>query len=158
MHLHIFTDWHGVGRIFLIIIVFITNYIINMKRILTIILAAFAIAACDPNENKSAEFEADALISTAWKGTLQSIQSGAVSNSAEVTVKFNSADTGQLIQKRSGAPSKDYYDMTYRVSGKKIIFDCPVISGTWEVSGYMEQAMTLTLLPSRNSIMTLVRQ
>lgn len=129
-----------------------------MKRILTIIFAALAIAACDPDENNSTEFKAENLVSTVWKGTLQNIQNGAVSNSAEVTVKFDTADSGQMIQKRSGAPAKDYYDMTYSVTGKKITFDCPVISGTWEVSGYVEQAMTLTLLPSRNSIMTLVRQ
>lgn len=129
-----------------------------MKRILTIIFAALAIAACDPDENSSTEFKAENLVSTVWKGTLQNIQNGAVSNSAEVTVKFDTADSGQMIQKRSGAPAKDYYDMTYSVTGKKITFDCPVISGTWEVSGYVEQAMTLTLLPSRNSIMTLVRQ
>lgn len=129
-----------------------------MKRILTIILAAITFAACDPNETKLPSFKAEDLVSTRWEGTLQNIQGGATSGSSAVTLIFNTTDSGQMIQKRSGSPAKDKYDMTYTVSGKKITFDCPIISGTWEATNYNEKGMTLMLLPSRNSLMTLVRQ
>lgn len=129
-----------------------------MKRILTIILAAFALAACDPDSKNENSFKAENLINTSWDGTLQIVQGNTVSGSSQVTLHFNTADSGQLIQKRSGVTSKDKYDMTYSVSGKRITFDCPVISGTWEVTGYMDGAMTLSLLPNKKGTMNLVRQ
>lgn len=129
-----------------------------MKRILTIILAAFALAACDPDSKNDNSFKAENLIQTSWEGSLQIVQGSTVSGTSQVTLHFNTADSGQMIQKRSGATSKDKYDMTYSVSGKKITFDCPVISGTWEVTGYIDGAMTLSLLPNKKSIMNLARQ
>ncbi|MBQ6879331.1 MAG: hypothetical protein IJN52_03885 [Bacteroidales bacterium] len=129
-----------------------------MKRILTILLAAITLAACDPDKQNSLDFKAENLVQTSWEGSLQTIQGSVVTTTAQVTLKFNTSDSGQMIQKRNGTNSKDRYDMTYSVSGKKITFDCPVISGTWEVTGYMENAMNLTLLPSKKSIMTLVRE
>lgn len=48
--------------------------------------------------------------------------------------------------------------MKYEISGKTITFDCPVIDGTWEVSGYTENTMTLTLLPGKNGLMILVKE
>lgn len=129
-----------------------------MKRILTIILAAFALAACDPDSKNENSFKAENLINTSWDGSLQIVQGNTVSGTSQVTLHFNTADSGQLIQKRSGVTSKDKYDMTYSVSGKRITFDCPVISGTWEVTGYMDGAMTLSLLPNKKGTMNLVRQ
>ena len=129
-----------------------------MKRILTILLAAITLAACDPDKQNSLDFKAENLVQTSWEGSLQTIQGSVVTTTAQVTLKFNTSDSGQMIQKRNSTNSKDRYDMTYSVSGKKITFDCPVISGTWEVTGYMENAMNLTLLPSKKSIMTLVRE
>ena len=117
-------------------------------------LAAFTLAACDPNE-KPVEFTAENLIQTRWEGTLQTTQGNLVTGTSDITLKFDTAYSGHMIQKRSGAAAKDYYDMTYSVSGKKISFDCPVISGTWEVSGYTDSTMLLTLLPTKNSQMIL---
>jgi len=129
----------------------------TMKKILTIIFAALAFAACNPDE-KTAEFKADVLPGTKWEGTYQSMQGNVVTGTSTVTLKFNDGQSGQMIQKRSNSSSKDYYDMSYSVSGKKISIDCPVINGTWEVSGYTDKTMVLTLLPDKNGIMTLVLQ
>ena len=127
-----------------------------MKKILTIILAVFALTACDPNENSATEFNAENIVNTKWEGTLKYIEGSAVKSTSDVTLRFDTASAGKFSQKRSGATSKESYDMSYSISGKKITFDCPVISGTWEVTGYTDQTMLLTLLPSKNGIMTLV--
>ena len=127
-----------------------------MKKILTIILAVFALTACDPNENSATEFNAENIVNTKWEGTLKYIEGSAVKSTSDVTLRFDTASAGKFSQKRSGATSKETYDMSYSISGKKITFDCPVISGTWEVTGYTDQTMLLTLLPSKNGIMTLV--
>ena len=127
-----------------------------MKRILTIILAAVTLAACDPADKQAEnEFSAENIVNTKWEGTLKNIEGAAVKSTADVTLRFNSSSVGRFTQKRSGAPTKESYDFTYSISGKKITFDCPAISGTWEVQNYTEQAMILTLLPSKSSIMTL---
>lgn len=127
-----------------------------MKRILTIILAAVTLAACDPSEKKvDNDFKAENIVDTKWEGTLKNIEGSAVKNTANVTLTFNSSSAGKFTQKRSGAPTKESYDFSYSVSGKRITFDCPSISGTWEVTNYTDQAMVLTLLPSKNGIMTL---
>lgn len=126
-----------------------------MKKILTIILAVFALTACDPNENSATEFNAENIVNTKWEGTLKNIEGSAVKSTSDVTLRFDTASAGKFSQKRSGATSKESYDMSYSISGKKITFDCPVISGTWEVTGYTDQTMLLTLLPSKNGIMTL---
>ena len=127
-----------------------------MKRILTIILAAVALAASDPSEKKiENEFNAENIIDTKWEGTLKNVEGSAVKNTANVTLTFDSASAGKFTQKRSGAPTKESFDFTYSVSGKKITFDCPEISGTWEVSNYTDQVMILTILPSKSSVMTL---
>lgn len=127
-----------------------------MKKFLAIILAAFAFTACDPENTSTTEFNAENLISTKWDGTLKNVEGSAVKSTSEVTLRFDSSSTGKFTQKRQGSTSKESYDLTYSVSGKKISFDCPVISGTWEVSNYTEQTMTLTLQPSNKGIMTLV--
>ena len=129
-----------------------------MKKILTIILAVFALTACDPNENSATEFNAENIVNTKWEGTLKNIEGSAVKSTSDVTLRFDTASAGKFSQKRSGATSKESYDMSYSISGKKITFDCPVISGTWEVTGYTDQTMLLTLLPSKNGIMTLARK
>ena len=126
-----------------------------MKRFLAIIMAALAFAACDPDDKSATEFNAENIIDTKWEGTLKNVEGSAVKNTANVTLTFDSASAGKFTQKRSGAPTKESYDFTYSVSGKKITFDCPEISGTWEVSNYTDQVMILTLLPSKSSIMTL---
>ena len=127
-----------------------------MKRILTIILAAVALAACDPSEKKNEnEFNAENIVETKWEGTLKNVEGSAVKNTSNVTLTFDSASVGKFTQKRSGAPTKESYDFTYSISGKKITFDCPEISGTWEVSNYTDQVMILTILPSKSSVMTL---
>lgn len=127
-----------------------------MKRILTIILAAVALVACDPDSNKvENEFNAENIVNTKWEGTLKNIEGSAVKSTADVTLRFDSASAGKFSQKRSGSSSKESYDLSYSVSGKKITFDCPVISGTWEVSNYTDKTMVLTLLPGKNGIMTL---
>lgn len=129
-----------------------------MKKFLAIILAAFAFAACDPDEKSATEFKAENIIDTKWNGTLKTVEGSVVKGTSDVTLRFTTAESGKLTQKRSGSGSKESYDLTYNVSGKKITFDCPVISGTWEVTNYAEQAMTLTLLPSKTGIMTLVKE
>lgn len=127
-----------------------------MKRILTIILAAVTLAACDPSDKKvDNDFKAENIVDTKWEGTLKNIEGSAVKNTANVTLTFNSSSAGKFTQKRSGAPAKESYDFSYSVSGKRITFDCPVISGTWEVTNHTDQTMVLTLLPSKSSIMTL---
>jgi hypothetical protein len=126
-----------------------------MKRFLAIIMAALAFAACDPDDKSATEFNAENIIDTKWEGTLKNVEGSAVKNTANVTLTFDSASAGKFTQKRSGAPTKESYDFTYSVSGKKITFDCPEISGTWEVSNYTDQVMILTILPSKSSIMTL---
>lgn len=129
-----------------------------MKRILSIILAAFALLSCDPAEKTNDSFSADNILDTRWKGTWRSLQGSIIKEQSEVTLKFTSADKGTFIQKRSSSPSKDSYQMQYAVSGKNITFDCPVINGTWAVSDYTEKTMTLTLLPDKNGIMILVKE
>lgn len=129
-----------------------------MKKFLAIILAAFAFAACDPDEKSATEFKAENIIDTKWNGTLKTVEGSVVKGTSDVTLRFTTAEAGKLTQKRSGSGSKESYDLTYSVSGKKITFDCPVINGTWEVTNYAEQAMTLTLLPSKTGIMTLVKE
>jgi hypothetical protein len=127
-----------------------------MKRILTIILAAVALAACDPSEKKiENEFNAENIVDTKWGGILKNVEGSAVKSTADVTLRFDSPSAGRFTQKRSGAPTKESYDFTYSISGKRITFDCPSISGTWEVSNHTDKTMMLTLLPSKNSIMTL---
>ncbi|MBR5300057.1 MAG: hypothetical protein IKU36_07390 [Bacteroidales bacterium] len=127
-----------------------------MKRILTIIFAALALAACDPADKKAEnQFNAEDIVNTKWEGTLKNIEGSTVKSTADVTLRFDSATIGRFTQKRSGATSKESYDLSYSISDMKITFDCPVISGTWEVSNYTEQSMVLTLLPAKNSIMTL---
>jgi hypothetical protein len=127
-----------------------------MKKILTIILAVFALTACDPNENSATEFNAENLVNTKWEGTLKNIENSAVKGTSDVTLRFDTASAGKFSQKRSGSSSNEAYDFSYSVSGKRINFDCPVISGTWEVTGYTDKTMPLALLPSKNGIMTLV--
>ena len=126
-----------------------------MKRFLAIIMAALAFAACDPDDKSATEFNAENIIDTKWEGTLKNVEGSAVKNTANVTLTFDSASAGKFTQKRSGAPTKESYDFTYSVSGKKITFECPEISGTWEVSNYTDQVMILTILPSKSSVMTL---
>ena len=126
-----------------------------MKRFLAIIMAALAFAACDPDDKSATEFKAENIIDTKWEGTLKNVEGSAVKNTADVALRFDSATAGRFTQKRSGATSKESYDLSYSISDMKITFDCPVINGTWEVSNYTDKTMTLTLLPSKSSIMTL---
>lgn len=134
------------------------NSIRTMKRIFAIIFAVYAFAACAPDNNSTMEFKAESIVDTKWNGSLKIIDGTAVKSNSEVTVRFVTENSGKFTQKRSGSSSKESYDLSYSVSGKTITFDCPVINGTWEVTNYMEQTMTLTLQPSRNSIMTLVKE
>lgn len=73
-----------------------------MKRILTILLAAITLAACDPDKQNSLDFKAENLVQTSWEGSLQTIQGSVVTTTAQVTLKFNTSDSGQMIQKRNG--------------------------------------------------------
>ena len=129
-----------------------------MKRILSIILATFAIIACDPAEENATSFSEENIENTRWKGVWKRTEGSMVKEQADVTLKFISSGTGSFSQKRSATTSKQTYDMKYEISGKNITFDCPVIDGTWEVTGYTETAMTLTLLPNRNGLLILVKE
>ena len=129
-----------------------------MKRILSIILATFAIIACDPAEENTTSFSEENIENTRWKGVWKRTEGSMVKEQADVTLKFISSGTGSFSQKRSSTTSKQTYDMKYEISGKNITFDCPVIDGTWEVTGYTETAMTLTLLPNRNGLLILVKE
>ena len=129
-----------------------------MKRILSIILATFAIIACDPAEENTTSFSEENIENTRWKGVWKRTEGSMVKEQADVTLKFFSSGTGSFSQKRSSTTSKQTYDMKYEISGKNITFDCPVIDGTWEVTGYTETAMTLTLLPNRNGLLILVKE
>ena len=129
-----------------------------MKRILSIILATFAIIACDPAEENTTSFNEDNIENTRWKGVWKRAEGSMIKEQADITLKFLTSSTGSFSQKRSSTSPKQTYDMKYEISGKNITFDCPVIDGTWEVSGYTENAMTLTLLPSRNGLMILVKE
>ena len=129
-----------------------------MKRILSIILATFAIIACDPAEENTTSFSEENIENTRWKGVWKRTEGSMVKEQADVTLKFIGSGTGTFSQKRSSTTSKQNYDMKYEISGKTITFDCPVIDGTWEVSGYTENTMTLTLLPGKNGLMILVKE
>lgn len=129
-----------------------------MKRILSIILAAFAIISCDPAEKDTTSFSEENIENTRWKGVWKRTEGSMIKEQADVTLKFFSSGTGTLSQKGSSTISKQTYDLTYRISGKNITFDCPVIDGTWEVSEYTGNAMVLTLLPNKNGLMTLVKE
>ncbi len=129
-----------------------------MKRILSIILATFAIIACDPAEENTTSFSEENIENTRWKGVWKRTEGSMVKEQADVTLKFISSGTGSFSQKSSSTASKQTYDMKYEISGKNITFDCPVIDGTWEVTGYTETAMTLTLLPNRNGLLILVKE
>jgi len=129
-----------------------------MKRILSIILAAFAIISCDPANKDTISFNEENIENTRWKGVWKRTEGQMVKEQADVTLKFIGSGTGTFSQKRSSTTSKQNYDMKYEISGKTITFDCPVIDGTWEVSGYTENTMTLTLLPGKNGLMILVKE
>ena len=129
-----------------------------MKRILSIILAAFAIISCDPADKDTISFNEENIENTRWKGVWKRTEGALVKEQADVTLKFIGSGTGTFSQKRSSTTSKQNYDMKYEISGKTITFDCPVIDGTWEVSGYTEKTMTLTLLPGKNGLMILVKE
>lgn len=129
-----------------------------MKRILSIILAAFAIISCDPADKDTISFNEENIENTRWKGVWKRTEGQMVKEQADVTLKFIGSGTGSFSQKRSSTTSKQNYDMKYEISGKTITFDCPVIDGTWEVSGYTENTMTLTLLPGKNGLMILVKE
>lgn len=129
-----------------------------MKRILSIILAAFAIISCDPADKDTISFNEENIENTRWKGVWKRTEGSMVKEQADVTLKFIGSGTGTFSQKRSSTTSKQNYDMKYEISGKTITFDCPVIDGTWEVSGYTENTMTLTLLPGKNGLMILVKE
>ena len=129
-----------------------------MKRILSIILAAFAIISCDPAGKDTISFNEENTENTRWKGVWKRTEGAMVKEQADVTLKFIGSGTGTFSQKRSSTTSKQNYDMKYEISGKTITFDCPVIDGTWEVSGYTENTMTLTLLPGKNGLMILVKE
>ena len=129
-----------------------------MKRILSIILAAFAIISGDPANKDTISFNEENIENTRWKGVWKRTEGQMVKEQADVTLKFIGSGTGTFSQKRSSTTSKQNYDMKYEISGKTITFDCPVIDGTWEVSGYTENTMTLTLLPGKNGLMILVKE
>lgn len=126
-----------------------------MKKIISIIFAAIALAACEPADSDKTGFKADDIIQTQWKGILQTVQGSAVNTTADITLEFGTSGKGIMVQKRKGIASKESYDMTYTISGKKITFDCPVITGAWEVSVFKDNTMVLTQIPSGKSMMTL---
>ena len=130
----------------------------QMKRILSIILVAFAIIACDQTDDNTTSFSEENIENTRWKGVWKRTEGSMVKEQADVTLKFITSGNGTFSQKRSATTSKQTYDMKYEISGKNITFDCPVIDGTWEVTGYTETAMTLTLLPSKNGLLILVKE
>ncbi len=100
-----------------------------MKRILTIIFAVFALTACDPADKKvENQLNAENIVDTKWEGTLKNIEGSTVKSTADVTLRFDSASAGRFTQKRSGATSKESYDLSYSISDMKITFDCPVIN------------------------------
>lgn len=125
-----------------------------MKRILTIIFAIAALAACNPDD-KLPEFNPSDLPQTKWEGELKFYEADRLKSSSSVTLRFDTSSSGEFFQKRTGAGSKENYDFGYSVQGKTITFDCPVISGSWSVSNYNSNTMKLTLEPSKNGVMTL---
>ena len=127
----------------------------QVKKIISIIFAAIALAACDPVESDKTDFKADDIIQTQWKGILQTVQGSAVNTTADITLEFGTSGKGLMVQKRKGVASKESYDMAYSISGKKITFDCPVITGAWDVSVFKDNTMVLTQVPSGKSMMTL---
>lgn len=126
-----------------------------MKKIITIIFAAMALAACNPAESDKTGFNPDEIIQTRWKGILQVVQGSTVNTTADITLEFSSSGKGRMTQKRKGVTSKESYAMAYTIAGKKITFDCPVISGAWDVSVFKDNRMVLTQTPSGKSMMTL---
>ena len=128
-----------------------------MKRIFAIIVAMATLAACGPEEAKNL-FTADKLPGTNWDGTLKEMEGKVVKSTSEVTIRFNTASEGQLTHKDKGAAGKETYQMSYSVSGQNISVDCPIINGTWAVSNYTDQSMTLTILPGKNKTMSLMLQ
>ena len=126
-----------------------------MKKIISIIFAEIAIAACEPADSDKSGFKAEDIIQTQWKGIFQNVQGNAVNTTADITLEFGTSGKGRMVQKRKGVASKETYDMAYSISGKKITFDCPVITGAWDVSVFKDDTMVLTLVPSGKSMMTL---
>lgn len=124
-----------------------------MKRIFTIILALAALVACNPDDKL--EFNASQLPQTKWEGELKLYEGDRLKSSSSVTLRFDTATSGEFFQKRSSSSQKESYDFTYTASGKIIRFDCPVISGSWSVSDYNAQTMKLTLEPGKNGVMIL---
>lgn len=124
-----------------------------MKRILTIILALAALIACNPDD--ATQFDPSNLPQTKWEGDLKLYEGGRLKSSSTVTLRFDTASSGKLFQKRSGTSAKDEYDFKYSAKGQTISFDCPVINGLWSVSDYNSTTMKLTLEPSKNGTMTL---
>lgn len=125
-----------------------------MKRILTIILAIAAFVACNPDDDKL-EFNPSQLPGTKWEGELKLYEGNRLESASTVTLRFDTADSGEFFQKRSGSGNKENYRFSYTAKGNMLSFDCPVISGSWSVSDYNSQTMKLTLEPSKNGVMFL---
>ena len=49
-------------------------------------MAAFAFAACDPDEKSATEFKAENIIDTKWTGTLKTIDGTVVKGTADVKI------------------------------------------------------------------------
>lgn len=127
-----------------------------MKKILTIIMTIVAMMACNPVDD-TITFNPEDLTGTRWEGPLKEVEGKVVKTTSQVTIRFNTISEGQMTNRRNGATGKESYEMSWSSSGQKIVIDCPVINGTWEVSAYTDKTMTLTILPDRNKIINLIR-
>ena len=87
-----------------------------MKRILSIILAAFAIISCDPADKDTISFNEENIENTRWKGVWKRTEGAMVKEQADVTLKFIGSGTGTFSQKRSSTTSKQNSTETTRAS------------------------------------------
>lgn len=120
-----------------------------MKRILTIIFAAIAIAACGPDEE--VRFNEEAIAGTQWEGTFQKVQNNLAKDVYDIKLTFGDGGAGKMTLKKSGG-FKVTNDIRWEADDKTVSFEAPEIAGKWTVKDYNGKTMSLS---SQNGYMTL---
>ena len=112
-----------------------------MKRILTIIFAAIAIAACGPDEE--VRFNEEAIAGTQWEGTFQKVQNNLAKEVNDIKITFGDGGAGSVTLKKNGG-FKVTNDIRWEADDKTISFEAPEIAGKWTVKGYNGKTMSLS--------------
>lgn len=112
-----------------------------MKKILTVLIAALALAACKPDDKVS--FNEEAIADTQWEGTFQKVQNNLAKDLYDIKITFENGGRGKVTLKKSGG-SKTTNEIKWDVEGESIAFEAPEIAGKWTVKDYNGTTMSLS--------------